>query len=476
MCFNNELFCLSEIQDILVNSAAFNTNQQLYIRRVVINSNEAIKDCLFVAINGTNNDGNKYIIDAINNGARCIICEYIPNDIDVGKFSNIAFFVVKSSILALQELACYRRNKLSTKVIGITGNIGKTSTREMMALGLKSFYKVFSSEKNYNNHIGLPLTIVNAPSNVECLLLEMGMNHTGEIDLLSKIAKPDIAIITKIATAHIGNFESIHEIVKAKAEIFNGMNPDGFVILDNSGLFYNDLSNYARSKNIKNIITVGNENADIFIKTCELCDDFKIRCTIVVRGKEICFKMNTPSKHNVFNALFVFAVGLILKLDLEVLLSNLASFQNVSGRGNMETITTVHGKTVTIINDCYNSSPEALKAAILTLHELKTVSKNIRTIAVIGDMLELGHDSCKYHREIATILQKYRADSVICIGRESRAIFDNLPGDMDKKYLLNNDEFVNIIGTFQDGDMILFKASHGMHFNELIDKLKSLDR
>ena len=142
----------------------------------------------------------------------------------------------------------------------------------------------------------------------------------------------------------------------------------------------------------------------------------------------------------------------------------------------METITTVHGKTVTIINDCYNSSPEALKAAILTLHELKTVNKNIRTIAVIGDMLELGHDSCKYHREIATILQKYRADSVICIGRESRAIFDNLPGDMDKKYLLNNDEFVNIIGTFQDGDMILFKASHGMHFNELIDKLKSLDR
>ena len=209
------LFLIEELNIFFKNWKFLNfSNKYAGINKVAIDSRSVCKGNLFIAIKGKNNDGHKYIKQAIDNGAICIICEKIPDDLNINSYNDICFIIVDNSIGALQDLARFQRSRLQAKVIGITGNIGKTTTREMIKLATECFLKTEATEGNYNNHIGLPLTIVNTNTDVQCLVLEMGMNHVGEIDFLTKIAKPDIAVITKIAPAHIGNFKDIHEITK----------------------------------------------------------------------------------------------------------------------------------------------------------------------------------------------------------------------------------------------------------------------
>ena len=471
------LLCIEDLQKFFLKWNFFFKKKNFYIRNIKIDSRSIEKNSLFIAISGKNNDGHNYIEDAISLGATCIICEKKVFDIlNVNFFvekKNICFIVVDNSLIALQDLARYKRQIMpNVKVIGITGNIGKTTTREMVKLAMKGFFKkVFTADNNHNNHIGLPLTIVNAPIDTECLILELGMNHIGEIDFLTKIARPDVAIITSISPVHMENFNDIHDIVNAKAEIFNGMKKEGNVILDKSSDFFSELVYLANKRGIKNIITIGKNDADICLNRYNFNDNFTTTYEILVNKRNIECNINGFVKHNIINSLFAFGVAKVFNFDMKKVSLNLSKFEIVQGRGNLER-KNINGKNIFIINDCYNSSPFALKSSISTLTEIKKKFPALHAIAVIGDMLELGKYSRKYHLEIADFLIKNNINKVVCIGDESKTIFDKLPNNFDKYFFHETKDFVKkIINFIQNNDLILFKASHGMHFNCLIDEL-----
>jgi len=455
----------------------YKKKENFFIKKVVIDSREIKKGDLFIAIKGENNDGHNYIEQAIINGAKCIICEKQKLNIKlINKYSDICFIFVEDTIIALHDLAKYKREILkNTKIIGITGNVGKTTTREMLKVAIGQFLNTYAARNNYNNYIGLPLTIINTPMDAECLILELGMNHIGEIDILTKIALPDIAIITNICPAHICNFNNINEIVMAKAEIFNGMNENCVVILDKSGDFFNIFVNLAKSKGIHNIITVSmnDKKANIYLKKYTFLNNFTIKYVISANGNDISCKINGIIKHNILNSLFLFATACVFGFDLKKISNKLSNFQIVPGRGNFE-IKKINNKVVTFINDCYNSSPEALKSSIITLSKIGEILPNSRIIAVIGDMLELGEFSKKYHADIAEVILKSNIKNIICIGDESRTIFDKLPNDFNKYHFSKTEDFIDEIMKFiKDKDVILLKASRGMHFDKILDKINS---
>jgi len=452
------------------------STNSITINSITIDSRILTNGGMFFAIKGENNDGHKYIKSAVENGAVCIVCEHLPDDY---KSINVNFVVVKNSIDALTKLAIFQRNRLRGKVIAITGNVGKTSTRANISFVLSQFYKTSSTSGNYNNHIGLPLTLANAPTGTEMLVLEMGMNHPGEIAHLTKIAKPDIAIITNIVPVHMEFMKNLDTVARAKAEIFQGMLQNSYAILNEDNDSFGLLKSIAEEHGVKNILSVGTKNSDVFIDGYEFIADYKTNYKVSICSNTINSNttysnvdctVNGMSYHNAFNTLFVFAVAKILNLDLERVSETVKQIQIVEGRGNLEDIN-CGGKSIKIINDAYNSSPVALRDAVVALGTF--AGKNhARSVAILGDMLELGEQSEKYHKSVLPYILESGIDVVITIGKEMKAVFDALQGvekyhfDETKRALL---EVRNLV---KNGDVVLLKASHGMHFETIIEELK----
>ena len=478
---NSILYTKEELTHIFANNQLKFIDDDFYISNVAIDSREVKQNSVFIAIKGENNDGHNFIQNAINNGAICIICEYIPEVIKTNVINkDINFIVVKNSIDALTKLAIYNRSKIKAKVIAITGNVGKTSTRCLIANTLAHFFKTSSPVKNYNNHIGLPYTIANTPVDAEILVLEMGMNHTGEIEHLTKIARPDIAIITTIVPVHMEFMSNIDTIVQAKAEIFKGLQNDGIVILNKENQYYDKLVEYAKNEGVRNIISIGTENGDLFIKKYSFLKNFKTKYKLAIKAnstiKHINCKAYGLDYHNIFNTLFCFAVARIMKLNLSKVAKVISNIKIPEGRGNIEKLS-IKKKKITIINDAYNSSPEALKCALKTLSVMSKQYPKKRAVAIIGDMLELGDKSKQYHYDIAQYIQKIGIQHVITIGQETQVMHDNLINVGQKIHFNNTKELAeNIFKIMKNGDIILFKASHGLHFENVISILRQASK
>ena len=446
------------------------------ISDVVIDNRSATNGSMFFAIKGSNDDGHKYIKSAVENGAVCVVCERLPDDY---KSIKASFVVVKNSIDALTKLAIFQRNRMRGKVIAVTGSVGKTSTRESIKIFLSQFYKTYTPIRNFNNHIGLPLTIANTPTDTEMLVLEMGMNHPGEISHLTKIAKPDIAIITTIAPVHMEFMKNLDTVARAKAEIFQGMSPNSYAILNEDNDSFGLLKSIAKKNGIKNILSVGTKNSNVFINNYKFMKNYKIKyqvsiCSNTINSNSICRNIdctvNGMSYHNAFNTLFVFAVAQVLNLDLEKVVKSIKKIKIVPGRGNLEDIT-IEKKNIKIINDAYNSSPIALRDAIFALGAFANKHK-MRSVAIIGDMLELGKWSEEYHKSIIPYILKNKIDVVIAIGNKMKVVFDELK-NVEKYYFDDTNKVVPIIrNLIKDGDVVLLKASHGMFFRTIMNELK----
>ena len=452
------------------------STNSITINSITINSRILTNGGMFFAIKGDNNDGHKYIKNAVENGAVCIVCEHLPDDY---KSINANFVVVKNSIEALTKLAIFQRNRLRGKVIAITGNVGKTSTRANISFVLSQFYKTSSTSRNYNNHIGLPLTLANAPTDTEMLVLEMGMNHLGEIAHLTKIAKPDIAIITNIVPVHMEFMKNIDTVARAKAEIFQGMSQNSYAILNEDNDSFGLLKSIAEEHGVKNILSVGTKNSDVFIDGYEFMKDYKTNykvsiCSNTVNSNttysNIDCTVNGMSYHNAFNTLFVFAVAKILNLDLERVAEAVKQIEIVEGRGNLEDIN-CGGKSIKIINDAYNSSPVALRDAVVALGNFAE-KNHARSVAILGDMLELGEQSEEYHRSILPYILESGIDVVVTVGTEMKTVFDALQ-DVEKYHFDETKEaLLEVRNLVKNGDVVLLKASHGMHFETIIEELK----
>ncbi|MCR1933232.1 UDP-N-acetylmuramoyl-tripeptide--D-alanyl-D-alanine ligase [Clostridium tepidum] len=420
------------------------------------------KGDIFIALKGENFNGNNFVETAIEKGAAlCIVSELKFDKEKVNKSSYIV--KVKNTNKAILDLAKYYKSKLDIKVVAITGSTGKTSTKDLVAAVLSEKYKVFKTEGNFNNEIGLPLMIFKLDKSYDIAVLEMGMNHLNEIHNMAEAAKPDIAIITNIGISHIENLGSRENILKAKLEVTDFFGNDNVLIINGD----NDiLSNFESDK--YKVYKIGTEDKFDFNGQNLILEEESIKFDILEQGKIAYkgFKVNVPGKHNVLNSLIAVACGKILDMDYKDIQNGIKKLEATSMRLDI-----IKENGFTIINDCYNASPDSMKAAI-------DVMKNIngkRTIAILGTMMELGNESYKAHREVSEYAKEKQVDLLFSIGEFNEAYregFEETNKDNYRSFFNNKEAAIYIKNIIRDGDVILVKASRAMKLEEIVEELK----
>lgn len=434
--------------------------EDLLVEGVSIDSRTVQKGNLYIPIIRIK-DGHDYVLDAIKKGA--VAALWKKNHPNPPK--DIPLIFVDNTLSSLQQLAYAYRRLLSVKVVGITGSNGKTTTKDMINSIVGTSFKVHKTKGNLNSQIGLPLTILEVSEDVEIVVLEMGMSESGQIEQLSKIAKPDIAIITMIGVSHIATLGSREGIAKAKSEIISGLKDNGLLIYNGDEPLLQDVIN-PYSGRIR-FITFGEKTNNDYYPSSILNDSGGYK--FLINNK------NTPQytlplmgKHNVQNALASIAVANELRINEENIEKGLKSLTITEMR--MQKLTSKDG--FTIINDAWNASPNSVQAAIETFQELGEYN---RRILVLGDMLELGDKEEEYHKEIGRYINPNKIDFLITYGPLSKNIANvaqkNL-GNQRVKHLSDKDEIVNVIKSISnERDIILVKGSRGMALEEVVNKL-----
>lgn len=431
---------------------------------VVIDSRQVESGYLFVAIPGEKVDGHKFIPDVFAKGAAAVLSEQQLED-PAGPY-----ILVESTTKALRDLAEYYRKSLDIKVVGITGSVGKTSTKEMIASVLSEKYRVLKTEGNYNNEIGLPLTIFKIRAEHEVAVLEMGISEFGEMHRLATMANPDICVITNIGLCHLENLKTRDGILKAKTESFAHLKKDGIAILngdddklstirqvgDKEPVFYGmeEKMEY-REDAKKSVYATGVENLGLY--------GMKARIHTPEGERDV--RIPIPGEHNVYNALAATAVGLSLGLSLDQISSGILKAKTIGGRTNL-----LNTGSMTVIDDCYNANPVSMKASIDVL-----ATAEGRKIAVLGDMGELGENEKKLHYEVGEYLAKKEINVLFCAGELSEEIAKAAQKESktcEVYYFKTRDALLEQLLPFlKKGDTVLVKASHFMEYPEIVKAL-----
>lgn len=421
----------------------------------------------YVGIKGENFDGALFWEEAFEKGADTVIINKTNiEDKRLKKYENKCMIQVEDTVIALGQMAAFKRylygNNL--KVIGVTGSVGKTSTKDIISSVISEKYKTLKTEGNNNNHIGLPLTILRLKDE-EVAVIEMGMNHFGEISYLSKIAKPDIAVITNIGTSHIGNLGSRENILQAKLEILDGMENKQVVINNDNDLL--NKWNLEKNENIKTYTYGINNKSDVNAKEIKLYENSS---EFICENKNEKIKINVPvgGEHFILNSICAFTVGKLLNLSDKEMINGINNFKLTAKR--MEIIKLKNN--ITLINDSYNASYESMKAGISSLKNMS----GKRKIAVLGDMFELGDFSEKLHRDVGKEIYINNIEKLFLVGEYAKFIGIEAEKNGLKKedilYFNNKEEVLNNLKqNLQEGDTILVKASNGMKLFEVAEKL-----
>lgn len=404
---------------------------------------------VFVGIKGETFNGNLFYKDAIKNGASiCILDGDTKVNVDD---VNSTIILVDDTIKCLQEIAKYKRSLVDIPVVAVTGSVGKTSVKDMIYAVLSSKYKVLSTIGNFNNHIGLPLTILRLKDE-EVMVLEMGMSEFGEIELLSNIAKPTVGVITNIGTAHIGNLGSRENILKAKLEILSGMN-NGYLVINND----NDM---LRTVKYDNLITVGIDNESDYMAT-NICEDV-FSNTFLVNNKQV--ELAIGSHAFIYNTLFAFAVCEKLGMSFDEINAAINSFKLSPHRLEL-----IKRDNLTIIDDTYNASFDSVKNSLELLGKIKS-----RKVFIFADILELDNFGESIHKNIGKVIIENKVDALITVGDLAKYTYGVVNANNIESYHYNNNQdLINEIDNIiKDGDTILIKGSHGMKLIEIVDYLK----
>ncbi|MGY0375186.1 UDP-N-acetylmuramoyl-tripeptide--D-alanyl-D-alanine ligase [Clostridium sp. JNZ J1-5] len=452
-----EILYFEEIVKAVQGKVYINADKHKY-NNLSTDTRKICKDSIFIALKGQNFNGNDYVEQASSNGANlCIVDEIKFRDSNLK--DNTSIILVEDTRKALLDLAEYYRSKLSVKIIGITGSTGKTSTKDLTAAALSSKLKVFKTQGNFNNEIGLPLMIFKLDNTYDAAVLEMGMSDFGEIHRLAKVARPDVAIITNIGISHIENLKTRENILKAKMEITDFFGNDNILIINDE----NDLLSTISEKEYK-VVKIGfNEDADVQASDI-LVDEEHVEFSLGHNGEEGRFIVPVPGKHNILNSLLAIAAGKALDIENNELKRGIKNLSFTSMRLDI-----VKGEKFTIIDDSYNASPDSMKAA---LEVLDTV-KGSRKIAVLGTMRELGVDSYKFHKEVAEYAKNKNVDLLIAVGEFKEAYREGLNQDNKFKGFENIEDASNfLMDNFREKDVILVKASRSMKFETIVNSLK----
>lgn len=432
------------------------------VNGVVLDSRKVEEGYCFIATPGERVDGEQFISDVLKKGALCIICRNVPKD-TAGNFIK-----VQDAFLALQKVAAFYRSKLTLPVIGITGSVGKTSTKEFIAGTLSAKYNVLKTEGNYNNEIGVPQTLLRIRDEHEVAVVEMGINHFGEMHNLSSMVKPDICVMTNIGECHLEFLGDRAGVLRAKSEMFDFMAEDGSVFVNGD----DDMLQTIDAVKGKAPIRFGMNSADTYYAS-DIVSNGLLGSSATIYTPRTSFeaKVNLPGAHMVQNAVAATAIGEKLGLTIEEIQKGIASVVPVGGRSNI-----LSCKNVTVIDDCYNANPVSVRAAIDLL------STQEKTVAILGDMFELGSEEKELHAGIGRYAVEKGISMLICVGALSQNMYaeasrrkEEQKSDIALRYYDTLEELLKQLSDgalLPTGSTVLVKASHGMHFEKVVQQLK----
>jgi UDP-N-acetylmuramoyl-tripeptide--D-alanyl-D-alanine ligase len=430
---------------------------------------------VFLAFKGDNQDGHAYVAQSVAKGAAGVI---ISDHVD-GLSGELPVVRVADTCDALVSLGEAARTRTNARVVGVTGSVGKTGTKEALYTALLRSGATHASERSYNNDIGVPLTLARMPAATDYAILEMGMNHAGEMRGLTAMARPDVAVITNIEAVHAEFFDSVEAIADAKAEIFDGMGADGVAILNCDNIYCAHLAEAARARGIGRVVTFGEaQDADIRLLKCFEADDCSA-VNVQIEGELMTYRIGVPGAHWVKNSLAVLAAVHVLGADLGFAGLALGEMVAPKGRGRRHWINFRDG-FVLVIDESYNASPVSMRAAISDLGRAKgrLPESGIpgRKIAVLGDMLELGSQSDEQHSALVEPLDQAGVDLVFTVGSATSTLDASLQTFRRGGHAADSDALIpQLMEHIQPGDVVMAKGSNAMGLSGVIDALVMLD-
>ena len=427
------------------------------VTEVCTDSRKLTPGCLFLPWVGEKFDGHNFIDAALDAGAAGCLCARLPQDIRPDKF----YIKVDDTRLALRDLAAAYRDKFQIPYVQVTGSVGKTTTKEMIAAVLGAKLKVLKTPENFNNDIGTPLTLFGLQEEHEAAVIETGMNHFGEIEYLGALVRPDIAVISNVGDAHIEYLGSRQGILQAKSEIFTHLKKDGLAILNGDDSLLNTLDLPFRT------IRCG-QSEHCQARITEIADHGVegITCTVVTERDTYELSINSPGEHMAYSASIAVAVGEELGLSREEIVRGVATYAPTGSRMRVLRF----GENRVVLDDCYNANPQSVTAAL----EILAKTSCERTVAVLGDMGELGEMSNQAHYNIGALAAMLGIDQVIAIGHSAGKIADGTSfGGGEVYHFMTREEATReVCDQLTPGTAMLVKASHSMHFEKLVEELQ----
>ncbi len=442
---------------------------EVFARFICTDSRETDPETVFVALRGERTDGHRFIPEALQNGCRCIICEHSNEEIEAVDATAI---VVNDTELAIAKLCHgYRHQYLNTRNIAVTGSVGKTTTKDLISAVFSIERRTYKTPGNFNSLIGMPFSVMETPMDCEWSVLEMGMSDFGEVERLSIAAEPEIGIITNIGTSHMEMLGSRENICRAKLEILCGLRDGGTLILNGDEPLLQKIG----GKSYHTLyVSLFSEKADFFAKNIQVEPDCT-RFDIVAQGREMKdFCIRVMGRHNIYAALFAFAAATLAGIDEAAIRRGMLAFEPSGMRQHI-----FSWGDFTVIEDCYNASPESMNAAVDVLDEYSRRT-GCRSIAVLGDMLELGTESPALHRSVGAHVAQRGINRLFTLGRGGHQIAvgamqtgmsaDRVYRNLNAKDLCGAAQALN--ETLTAGDVILFKASRAVGLEGMIEALK----
>lgn len=423
---------------------------------ITTDSRAAEKGSLFAAICGQNHDGHDYVNACFSKGALCCLTERkIPN-------AAGPYIVVRDTQIALGELAAFYRAQLELPILGVTGSVGKTTAKEMVAAVLSQRFCTLKTEKNFNNDLGVPLTLFRLREEHEVAVVEMGISHFGEMRNLSRIVRPDMALITVIGHAHLEFLQDRVGVLCAKSEILDGMDETGVVFVNGDDDMLRSMDRRGRKK-----VMFGTTPDCAVYAEHFAAGETGSNCVIRSGDHRIEAEIPAFGAHMVYAALAAAAIGIHMGLTDEEIAAGIRAYEPVGFRSRVE-----RSRTLTIINDCYNANPDSCSMAIHSLAEMDCPG---RRVCILGDMLELGENGPALHRALGVYAAEQRMDLVLCCGSLSRQTHSGAEeGTNSRWYVEKSALMADLAAQVRPGDTVLVKASRGMHFEEIVEKLKTL--
>ncbi|RVD69686.1 UDP-N-acetylmuramoylalanyl-D-glutamyl-2,6-diaminopimelate--D-alanyl-D-alanine ligase [Mesorhizobium sp. M4A.F.Ca.ET.029.04.2.1] len=422
----------------------------------------------FFAIKGETMDGHDFATAAVKAGAGVLV-------VAEGKLPSLGrltapMIVVQDVLVALERLGVAARARSGARIIAVTGSAGKTTTKEALRHVLSAVGTVHASAQSFNNHWGVPLTLARMPESCDYAVFEIGMNHPGEVRPLVKMVRPHVAIVTLIAAAHLGFFRNLDEIAQAKAEIFEGLEPDGAALLNRDDSRWKLLDKMAKAAGVEHVYSFGENARSTFrLVKCELDADHSV-IAAKIDGREVLARVGAPGRHMVQNVLAVLGAAQLVGADLGKVASALADLSAERGRGKRHILRHPKGP-ITLIDESYNANPASMAAAMALLNATP-VSGEGRRIAVLGDMLELGSHSAKLHAALAELIIGTGTQTVFLGGPEMRALAEILPSDVNTEYRAGAEELKPLLlSAVRPGDVVMVKSSKGIGFSKLVEAL-----